>query len=177
MKLSPDAGAELLDPLVGMCLISMNEVSGVLGFVGCLGFFFNYYFWLGGLGFLVGFFWCFFFFNFFLQPGKKVTYSSAAFRVESVPLPPPSPQDRSSSLHTCERVDFIANGFCCLALMGLRTEVLPNTEGAAAAPRTRRILCVRVGLALRVYLRSGCEDTFREDGKEGGCALPGVGLA
>ncbi|RLW04400.1 hypothetical protein DV515_00005814 [Chloebia gouldiae] len=28
-------------------------------------------------------------------------------------------EDRSSSLHTCERVDFIANGFCCLALMGL----------------------------------------------------------
>lgn len=62
MKLSPDAGAELLDPLVGMCLISMNEVSGVLGFVGCLGFFFNYYFWLGGLGFLVGFFLVVFFF-------------------------------------------------------------------------------------------------------------------
>ncbi|XP_030916086.1 transcription factor AP-2-alpha [Geospiza fortis] len=48
--------------------------------------------------------------------------------------------DRSSSLHTCERVDFIANGFCCLALMGLRTEVLPNTEGAAAPPRTGRIV-------------------------------------
>lgn len=78
------------------------------------------------------------------------------------------PQDRCSSVHTREHADFTANGFCCLVLMGLCTEVLLNTEGAAAAaPEARRLLCVRARLSFRDFLGWGCEVTSKEDGKRG----------
>lgn len=141
IKLSPGAGAELLDPLAGGCLISRNGMSGVFYFslsrekIICM-----FLSWISG--------------------GKRAS-------------PAPSPQDRCSSVHTCERVDFIANGFCCLALMGLCTEVLPETEGAAAAPPEPAGCCACVcGLALCVFLGSGCEvDSWR--GWKRGWLCPG----
>lgn len=108
---------------------------------------------------------------FFFQPEKKncIFYiSQLDFGRRACLSPSIPPQDRCSSVHTREHADFTANGFCCLVLMGLCTEVLLNTEGAAAAaPEARRLLCVRARLSFRDFLGWGCEVTSREDGKRG----------